>query len=53
MAQDDAIDAPAEIAGRPRSFWRRWIIFPFLLILALVILALWVQREDIANDVIG
>ena len=53
MAQDDAIDAPEAVAARPRSFWRRWIVFPFLLILALVILALWVQREDIANDVIG
>lgn len=53
MAQDEAIDAGEAVAARPRSFWRRWIIFPFLLILALVIIALWVQREDIADDVIG
>jgi hypothetical protein len=53
MAQDDAIDAPAETAGRPRSFWRRWIIFPLLLILGLAFLALWIQRERIAGDVLG
>ncbi|MGV3556403.1 MAG: intermembrane phospholipid transport protein YdbH family protein [Croceibacterium sp.] len=53
MVQDDAIDAPAETAGRPRSFWRRWIVFPLLLILGLAFAALWVQRERIAGDVLG
>jgi hypothetical protein len=53
MAQDDAIDASVEVADRPRSFWRRWIVFPFLLIFGLAFLALWLQREDIADDVIG
>jgi hypothetical protein len=53
MVQDDAIDAPAETAGRPSSFWRRWIVFPLLLILGLAFAALWVQRERIAGDVLG
>ena len=53
MAQDDAIDALPQAPARPRSFWRRWIVFPFLLIFGLAFLALWLQREEIADDVIG
>ena len=36
-----------------RSFWRRWIVFPLLLILVLALLALWLQREQFADDAIG
>lgn len=53
MAQDDAIDASEQAPARRRSFWRRWFVYPFLLIFAAVFLALWLQREQIADDVIG
>jgi len=42
-----------ETAARRRSFWRRRVIFPLLLIAALAFLAFWVQRKTIADNVIG
>jgi len=53
MADEAENETTVVTAVRPRSFWRRRIIFPLLLILALAFLAFWLQRERIANDVIG
>jgi hypothetical protein len=53
MAQEAVSDTTPVAAGQPRSFWRRWILVPLLVILGLALLALWLQRERIADDVIG
>ncbi|MGZ3267868.1 MAG: YdbH domain-containing protein [Croceibacterium sp.] len=53
MADEAENDTTAETAVRRRSFWRRWILLPLLLILGLAFLAFWIQRKDIADDVIG
>jgi hypothetical protein len=53
MADEGENDTTAEMAVGRRSFWRRWIIFPLLLILGLAFLAFWLQRETIADNVIG
>ena len=53
MADEAENDTTAETAVRRRSFWRRWIALPLLLILGLAFLAFWIQRKDIADDVIG
>jgi hypothetical protein len=52
MAEEAENDTTARGAGRRRSFWRRWIIFPLLLILGAAFLAFWLQRETIAGNVI-
>ena len=53
MADEAENDTTVVQTVRRRSFWRRWVIFPLLLILGLAFLAFWLQRERIANDVIG
>jgi hypothetical protein len=53
MADEGENDTTAEPAVRRRSFWRRWIVYPLLLIFALAFLAFWLQRETIADNVIG
>lgn len=53
MANEAENDTTAVIAVRRRSFWRRRIVFPLLLILALAFVAFWLQRETIADNVIG
>ncbi|MXO59159.1 exoprotein [Altererythrobacter salegens] len=53
MAEDAATSPDPGEPGPRRSFWRRWIIFPFLLILTLAFIAFWVQRKDIADNVIA
>jgi hypothetical protein len=53
MADEAENDTTARTAVRRRSFWRRRVIYPLLLILGFALLALWIQREDIANNVIG
>jgi len=46
-------DTTAATAVRRRSFWRRRVVLPLLLILGLAFVAFWIQREDIADNVIG
>jgi hypothetical protein len=46
-------DTTAATAVRRRSFWRRRVLYPLLLILALAFVAFWLQREEIADNVIG
>ena len=58
MAQEAVSDTNPVAAGpvaegRRRSFWRRWILVPLLVIFGLAFLALWLQRERIADDFIG
>lgn len=53
MAQEAVSDTTPVAAGPPRSFWRRWILVPLLVIFGLAFLAFWLQRERIADDLIG
>ncbi len=53
MAEDAATTPDPGEPGPRRSFWRRWIIFPFLLVFALAAIAFWIQRKDIADNLIG
>ena len=53
MADEAENDTTAKQAVRRRSFWRRWVVLPLLLILGLAFLAFWIQRKDIADNVIG
>jgi hypothetical protein len=53
MADEAENDTTVEPAVRRRSFWRRLIVYPLLLILGLAFLAFWLQRETIADNVIG
>lgn len=53
MADEAENDTPVQTAVRRRSFWRRRVVYPLLLILAFAVLALWLQRETIADNVIG
>jgi hypothetical protein len=53
MADEAENDTTARTAVRRRSFWRRRVVFPLLLILGLAFLAVWLQREQIADNVIG
>src|SRR4051794_24636088 len=53
MADEAENDTTAEPAVRRRSFWRKWIVYPLLLILGLVFVAFWLQREKFAENVIG
>jgi hypothetical protein len=53
MADEGENDTTAEPAVRRRSFWRRRVVYPLLLILALAFAAFWLQRETIADNAIG
>lgn len=53
MADVGENDTTVEGAVRRRSFWRKWVLYPLLLILGLAFLAFWLQRKDIADNVIG
>ncbi len=53
MADEAENDTTAQAAVRRRSFWRWRVVYPLLLILGLAFLAFWLQREDIADNVIG
>ena len=53
MAEDDATSPDPNTSGSRPSFWRRWVIYPLLLILTLVAAAAWIQRKDIADNLIG
>jgi len=53
MAQAAENDTTASVAGRRRSFWRRKVVFPLLAILGVAALVVWLQREEIAENLIG
>ncbi|MXP40958.1 exoprotein [Altererythrobacter soli] len=58
MVQEAVSDTTAVTAGpvaaeRRRSFWRRWVLAPLLVILGLAFLAFWLQRERIAENLIA
>jgi hypothetical protein len=53
MAEDGENDTTVRVTARRRSSWRRRYVYPLLLILGLAFLAFWVQRKDIADNVIG
>ncbi|MGX7895618.1 intermembrane phospholipid transport protein YdbH family protein [Tsuneonella sp. HG222] len=58
MAEDEAIEtAPGADeqarSGKRSPFWWRWFALPLVLILGLAILAFWIQRKDIADNVIA
>lgn len=52
MADEAENDTTANTAVRRRSFWRR-VLLPLLLVLGLAFVAFWIQRKDIAGNVIG
>ncbi len=52
MTQDAEFDTTAEVPGRRRSFWWRWVVLPLLLILGAVFLAFWLQRDTFAGNLI-
>ena len=53
MAEDEATDTARVAVSPRRSLWLRWLILPLLLILGLAFLAFWIQRKDIADNVIA
>jgi hypothetical protein len=52
MAQDAEYDTAAQSPDRRRSFWVRWLALPLLVIVGAVLLAVWLQRDRIAENVI-
>lgn len=53
MAEDAENDTTVATAVRQRSFWRRRVVYPLLFVLGLALVALWLQRDRIADNVIG
>jgi hypothetical protein len=53
MAEDAENDTPVATAVRQRSFRRRRVLISLLVLLGLALAALWIEREEIADNVIG
>ena len=53
MAEDEATDTARVAVSPRRSLWLRWLVLPLLLIFGLAFLAFWIQRKDIADNVIA
>ena len=51
MEQDAEYDTAPDVA-RQRSFWWRWIVLPLLLIVGAALLAVWLQRNKFAGNLI-
>jgi hypothetical protein len=52
MAQDAEYDTTAQSPHRRRSFWLRWVALPLIVIVGTALLAVWLQRDRIAANVI-
>jgi hypothetical protein len=52
MAQDAEYDTTAQSPYRRRSFWLRWVALPLIVIVGTALLAVWLQRDRIAANVI-